>query len=110
MATPTPLRAVSYWALAYRRTWRGSIVSTFLTPVLYLLAMGVGLGSFVNKGGHQAALGHLSYLHYVAPGLVAATAALTATGESTFPVMGAIKWTKTYYAMLATPLGVGDVL
>jgi lipooligosaccharide transport system permease protein len=110
MATPTQLRAVSYWALAYRRTWRGSIVSTFLTPVLYLLAMGVGLGSFVDKGGHQAALGHLSYLKYVAPGLAAATAAMTGTGEASFPVMGAIKWTKTYYAMLATPLGVGDVL
>lgn len=107
---PAPLRAVEYFALAYRRTWRGSIMTTFVTPVLYLAAMGVGLGSFVNKGGNAAALGHQSYLHFVAPALAAATAAQTATSEATFPVMGAIKWTRTYYAMIATPLRIVDVL
>jgi lipooligosaccharide transport system permease protein len=85
-------------------------MTTFGNPVLYLAAMGVGLGSFVNKGGHTATLGHLSYLDFVAPALAAATAATTATSEATFPVMGAIKWTRTYFAMLATPLRVGDVL
>ena len=34
----------------------------------------------------------------------------TAANESTYPVMGAIKWIRTYHAMLATPLRVGDVL
>jgi lipooligosaccharide transport system permease protein len=53
--------------------------------------------------------GH-SYLVFLAPGLLAATAMQTAVGESTYPVMGAIKWVKTYHAMLATPLGVLDVL
>jgi lipooligosaccharide transport system permease protein len=85
-------------------------MTTFINPVLYLLAMGVGLGTFVDKGGHTAALGHLSYLHFVAPGLAATTAATTAAGESMFPVMGAIKWTRSYFCMLATPLRVRDVL
>jgi lipooligosaccharide transport system permease protein len=104
------LRAVGYFAHAYRRTWRASIMTTFVNPVLYLAAMGVGLGSFINKGGHTAALGHLSYLQFVAPALAATTAAMTAASESMFPVMGAIKWTRTYFGMLATPLRVGDVL
>lgn len=86
------------------------MVSTFVSPTLYLLAMGVGLGSFVNKGAHTASLGHLSYLQFVAPGLAATAAALTAASESTFPVMGALKWNRTYYGMLATPLRVADVL
>ena len=110
VTVPAPLRGVEYFALAYRRTWQGSMVSTFVTPVLYLAAMGVGLGSFVNKGGNAAALGHQSYLHFVAPALAAATAAQTATSEATFPIMGAIKWTRTYYAMIATPLRIVDVL
>lgn len=110
MAVPPSLRTVGYFARAYRRTWRASIVTTFVTPVLYLTAMGVGLGSFVNKGGHTASLGGVSYLQFVAPALAATTAATIAASEATFPVMGAIKWTKTYFAMLATPLRVADVL
>ncbi len=85
-------------------------MTTFINPVLYLAAMGVGLGSFVNKGAHVAALGGIRYLDFVAPALAATTAATTAASEATFPVMGAIKWTRTYFGMLATPLRVGDVL
>ena len=109
MATPPSFRVVGYMAKAYRRTWRGSMVSTFLNPLLFLLAMGVGLGSFIDKSG-TSALGGVSYLRFVAPGLAATAAAMTAAGESMFPVLGAIKWQKTYYAMLATPLRVGDVM
>jgi lipooligosaccharide transport system permease protein len=110
MATPPPLRAFGYFALAYRRTWRASVATTFVSPVLYLAAMGVGLGSFINKGGHAATLGHLSYLQFVAPALAATTAATIAASEAMFPVMGAIKWMRTYFGMLATPLRVSDVL
>jgi lipooligosaccharide transport system permease protein len=85
-------------------------MSTFINPTLYLLAMGVGLGSFVNKGAHTASLGHLSYLQFVAPALAATSAATTATNESMYPIMGAFRWQRTYYAMLSTPLRVGDVL
>lgn len=101
---------MAYFARAYRRTWRASVVSTFLNPVLYLLAMGVGLGSFVGKHAQTTALGHLSYLEFVAPALAASAAATTATGESMYPVLGAIRWQRTYHAMLATPLRVGDVV
>jgi lipooligosaccharide transport system permease protein len=110
VTTPPWFRVFEYFALSYRRTWRASMVTTFVNPVLYLAAMGVGLGSFINKGGHAAALGHLSYLQFVAPALAATTAATIAASESMFPIMGAIKWNRTYFAMLATPLRVGDVL
>ncbi|HEX4863695.1 MAG TPA: ABC transporter permease [Acidimicrobiales bacterium] len=110
LSVPPPLRASAYFARAYRRTWRASVASTFINPVLYLLAMGVGLGSFVNKGAHTASLGHLSYLQFVAPALAATAAATTATGESMYPVLGAIRWQRTYHAMLSTPLGVRDVV
>src|SRR5215472_13100459 len=106
MATPMPLRTTSYMARAYARTWRASIAATFVNPTLYLLAMGVGLGSFIDKSKGAANLGHVSYLHFVAPGLAASAAAVCGATESMYPVMGAIKWQRTYYAMLATPLRV----
>jgi hypothetical protein len=49
MATHPALRSLEYWAYGYKRTWRGSLVSSFLNPVLFLAAMGVGLGSVVDK-------------------------------------------------------------
>ncbi|HEX6392337.1 MAG TPA: ABC transporter permease [Acidimicrobiales bacterium] len=110
MSLSPALRTSAYFARAYRRTWRASVAATFINPLLYLLAMGVGLGSFVNKGAHTSALGQLSYLQFVAPALAATAAATTATGESMYPVLGAIRWQRTYYAMLSTPLGVRDVV
>jgi lipooligosaccharide transport system permease protein len=108
-AAPLALRSFEYWLFQYKRTWRGSVVSTVLFPVLFLAAMGVGLGTLVDSSTSGGVEGH-SYLAFLAPGLLAATAMQTGVGESTYPVMGAIKWVKTYHAMLATPLGVLDVL
>lgn len=102
-------RALSYWLTSYRRTWRGSLFSGFLSPLLFLTAMGFGLGALVDRDG-TGALGGVPYLAFIAPGVLAAQAMQTAIGESTFPVMGAIKWQRQYHAMLAAPLGVTDVL
>jgi lipooligosaccharide transport system permease protein len=108
-AAPLALRSFEYWLFQYKRTWRGSVISTILFPVLFLASMGIGLGTLVDSSTSGGVEGH-SYLVFLAPGLLAATAMQTAVGESTYPVMGAIKWIKTYHAMLATPLGVLDVL
>ena len=97
-----------FWLTNYRRTWRGSIYSSVLNPVLYLGAMGVGLGSLVNAHG-TASLGGVSYLTFLAPGLMAAAAMQTAMGESTYPVFGSVKWLKTYQAAAATPLRPADL-
>jgi lipooligosaccharide transport system permease protein len=96
-------RQVDYWLIVYLRTWKASVVSSFLSPVMYVLAMGVLLGGFI-AGDPDQLEGATSYLAFVVPGLVAAHAMQTAVGEVTYPVMGAIKWHKTYYAQLATPL------
>lgn len=108
-SAPYALRSFGYWMFQYGRTWRGSVVSTVLFPVLFLASMGVGLGSLVDSSASGGVDGH-RYLVFLAPGLLAATAMQTGVGESSYPVMGAIKWVKTYHAMLATPLGVLDVL
>ena len=109
LSLPLALRSYEYWIFQYKRTWRGSVVSTVLFPVLFLASMGLGLGSLVDSSASGGVDG-LPYLVFLAPGLLAATAMQTGVGESTYPVMGAIKWIKTYHAMLATPIGVLDVL
>lgn len=102
-------RLLDFWAMAYRRTWKASAISSFVTPFLYILAMGVLLGGFIE--GDPAKLeGATSYLMFVAPGMLAAQAMTTVFGEVTYPVMGMVKWHKTYYAMAATPLGVPDII
>jgi lipooligosaccharide transport system permease protein len=101
-------RAAEYWLTSYRRTWRGTAVSSVVTPVLFLTAMGLGLGSYVHGGTGE--IDGVRYAVYLAPGLLAAWAMETALGETTWPVMGAIKWHRIYFAMLATPLTVTDVL
>jgi len=99
--------AFEYWLTVYRRTWRGSLITSFVSPVLFLAAMGVGMGSLVHGG--SGTLNGFRYAVYLAPGLLAATVMQTVQGEATWPVMGAIKWDHTYLGQLATPLTVSDV-
>jgi lipooligosaccharide transport system permease protein len=104
------LRQFDYWATTYRRTWRGSVVSTFVMPLFYLLGMGVGLGTFVDDQSRSELPDDVTYLEYIGPGLLATMVMMTAIFESTYPVYGNIKWTKVYESMLATPLTVVHVL
>ena len=102
------LRPLEFFFAQYRRVWRGTAVTSVITPIVYLLALGVGLGVFVD---HSANLpGGIEFLDFVAPGLLAATAMQLATFESSWPVLAAIKWDRQYHAMLATPLRVRDVV
>ena len=105
MATPLSFRVFEAEARVYRRTWRGSVFSSFLNPVLYLLAMGVGLGTLVDANLPEGLEG-VSYLTFLAPGLLVATAMQTGAGEGAWKVMGGIKWAKTYHARLASPIGI----
>lgn len=109
MATPLSFRVFEAEARVYRRTWRGSVFSSFLNPVLYLLAMGVGLGTLVDANLPDGLEG-VSYLTFLAPGLLVATAMQTGAGEGAWKVMGGIKWMKTWHARLASPIGVDSLV
>ncbi len=108
MTAPTGvLRVVEREARIFRRLWRGPVVLSFVTPVLFLAAMGLGIGGLVEDP--DSSLGGLDYLAFVAPGLMVANAMQVAAGESLWPVMGGKKWMGTYHAMVATPLRASDV-
>ena len=105
-----PLRVVEANARVYRRTWKGSAVTAFLNPILFLFAMGLGLGSIIDNNAAVEGLGDVRYISFVASGLLAATAMQTGGVEGSWPVLAGIKWTKTYHAALATPVRVPDLV
>ena len=112
-APTAPWRLIyEYHLRVYRRTWRGSLTTKVLAPFFFLLSMGIGLGSLVNRsaGGIQVGDRTVPYLLFVVPAILAVTAMTTAMGESSWPVLGAIKFFGGYDAMLATPAEVIDIL
>jgi lipooligosaccharide transport system permease protein len=106
-AVSLAFRSYEFWLAQYRRVWRGTIVSSVVNPVFYLGALGVGLGTLVNKS--SAPPGGVTYAHFVAPGLLAAAAMQIGATESSWPVLGSFKWTRTYLAQAATPLGPATI-
>jgi lipooligosaccharide transport system permease protein len=102
-------RIVQRNALVYRRTWRGSLFSSFLHPTLFLLSMGLGVGAMVDRGGAALPAG-VSYLSFLAPGLLAGACMQTASFESSWPVLGKICWQRNYEAIAATPIRPADIV
>lgn len=89
----------------YRDRWYYGLLPNFFEPLFYLLGMGVGLGFYVGAGGAFDG----SYLAFIAPGLVAASAMNGASFETTYNVFVKMQFGKIYDAMVATPVGIEDV-
>ncbi|HEY3333943.1 MAG TPA: ABC transporter permease [Candidatus Limnocylindrales bacterium] len=91
----------------YRTGWL-VIFSGFFEPLFYLLSIGLGIGGIVgNVSGPDGA--PIPYALFVAPALLASASMNGAIAESTFNVFFKLNYQKTYDAVLATPLGPGDV-
>ena len=111
IATPGPLRVVRGHLVVFRRLWRLNLLSSFVQPMLYLLGLGVGVGALVDRNaGSTATLGGVSYVAFVAPGLMATTAMAVCAAESMWPVMGGLKWRRDYHGIAATPLDASDIV
>jgi len=103
------LRIVQRNAVVYRHVWRGSLFSSFLQPTLYLMALGLGVGSLIDAR-RAVVVGAPSYVQFLAPGLLAAACMQVASFESAWPIAGKILWNRNYHAILATPLRVDDLI
>ena len=97
-------RVFEHRAYQYRRAFRGSLFGSFVNPALFLTAMGLGLGGYVNASSPDA-FGGVSYLLFLAPGLLAGSAMQQGIFEATFPVMYGLVWRRIFHAMYATPIG-----
>ncbi len=98
------------WNVAMRNiiVWRhyaaASAIGNFGEPLLYLLALGFGLGSVVPP------INGMTYAEFLAPGLVVTTVMYTATFEGTFGSYTRLATQGTFEAMLATPITVGELV
>lgn len=106
-AIRAPLRFFESQFVAYRRTWRGTVISSFLNPILFLTAMGLGVGSLVDDGTGDL---EISYLAFVATGLMAANAMQNGSGEGMWPVRAGLKWRKNFHGAITTPIEPGDII
>ena len=106
---PAALREFAYWMTRYRHNWRASAVISFLNPILFLLGLGLGLGTLVDAAGRAPVPGS-SYLAFVAPGLLAASAMQIAFLELSYPVYRALRMGRSYRIAAGTPLEPGQIL
>jgi len=96
------------------KAWAVSLaVYMVLTPLLYLVALGFGLGALVDRGA--GSVDGVPYLVFVGPALLIATVVMSVSGELTYPVMQGFKWQRLYYGPHATPvtgeqIGVGQLV
>ncbi|MBI3953771.1 MAG: ABC transporter permease [Chloroflexi bacterium] len=100
-------RALRVWQRnrdVYLRLWRAELMPPFFESLVILLAMGVGLGAYVNLGGGG------SYLQFIAPGLVASYAMFAAAFECTYGSYFRMETQRTFDAIIATPLSIEDVI
>jgi lipooligosaccharide transport system permease protein len=101
-------RALWYHAAFWARTWRGSIVSSFLFPLLYLASMGLGVGHLVNA--HSGGVQGVPYVNFVAPAFLAMTAMQIGANETMWPILASFKWTRSYWTAVATPITPRDLV
>lgn len=93
-------------SLVFWRVWRSSFFLSVLSPVMFLSAMGLGLGSLVEE---KQAFGGVDYLDFFATGMLAASCMQAGAFSATYPIMGKIVWQRNYEAILASPLNVRDI-
>ncbi len=77
---------------------------TILEPMMYLVAIGFGLGRFVEQ------IENLTFIEFYYPGLLASTAMMVSYFESTYPNYTKLVYQKTFSTMLLTPLSPNQIL
>jgi len=98
--------AIRLWqrnASIYRRTYKMNLLPNFFEPLLYLLAMGVGLGAYLVR------IQGVDYVDFIAPGLMATAAMFGTSFEVTFNCFVKMQFGKVYDAVMSTPLSIEDI-
>ena len=100
-------RAFRVWQrnfTVYTKLYKSSIALNFVEPVLYLAALGLGLGAFVKE------INGVPYIRFIAPGIIASSAMFAATYECTYGTYVRMTYQKTFDAILATPVNIDDLI
>ncbi|MBI4827004.1 MAG: ABC transporter permease [Nitrospirae bacterium] len=88
----------------YTKRYKSSLVLNFFEPIIYLAALGLGLGAYVNE------IKGVPYINYLAPGLIASSSMFAATFECTYGTYIRMTFQKTFDAILVTPVNIADLV
>jgi len=90
--------------LVFKKTWLTNIAFNFIEPILYLGAMGYGLGRLVQD------IEGMSYIQFIAPGIIASSAMWATAAECTYDSFVRMNHQKIYHAIVATPINLDEVV
>ena len=99
--------ALAVWRrnfLVWRKLFGPSLLFNFGEPLLYLLGLGYGLGRFIGE------VEGMTYIAFLATGLLASSSMNTSTFEGLYSVYTRMVPQQTYDGMLATPVDVDDIV
>lgn len=88
----------------FLRTWKLDVGGLVLEPFVIVLAMGFGLGLYIDK------IDGLAYGDFVAPGIMAGYAMYHSSFDQTFGAYLRLETHHIYDAILFTPLGPADIV
>jgi len=92
-----------HWTV-YTKLYKTSFALNFIEPTLYLMAMGLGLGAFVQE------IHGKPYINFIAPGIIASSSMFAAVYECTYGTYIRMTFQKTFDAILATPVNLDDLV
>lgn len=95
------------WSV-YMRTLPIRFLIPIMEPILYILAFGFGLGSFVGNITYRGQ--EISYVAFIVPGLIAVSIMFNSFFENTYASFVRMYYQKTFDAMLATPLVIEEII
>lgn len=90
--------------MSFRKLFKISIFPNLFDSILYLAAMGFGIGHFVGQ------VSGMPYLTFISLGLVAATGMNAANAESTTNAYIQMRLDKTYYEINTSPINLEEII
>ncbi len=100
------IRFVQVWrrdAYVFVKLWKTNLFPPLIEPYLYLLALGLGVGFYVDQ------IDGVDYLTFVAPGIIVVTSIMQATFECTYGSYFRMAFQGTFDAIISTPVSPEEV-
>ena len=111
MSVSGAVRVVERDLVFFKRIWKAVVLSSVIQPLMFLLGVGVGVGTLVDRGAASAdVLGDVSYFAFYATAIIATATMFVAGQEALWPTMDGFMWSNAYRAMLSTPIVSRDVV
>src|SRR5438093_11332546 len=101
------LRWIPVWRrnlLVWRKLALASVLGNIADPLLYMLALGYGIGAFVPE------VGGMKYIAFIGTGMVCQSAMFTSSFEAMYSAFSRMHVQRTWEAIINAPVSLDDVV